>query len=1062
MNILRIGLVSLGLSGVVAADFAHAAIDINSNTFGGLRARSIGPAVMSGRIAALDVHQSSDPLVLYVGTASGGVWKSDDGGITYDPIFDKHVQSIGAVRIDPGNHETIWVGTGESWVRNTVSIGDGVYKSTNAGDDWKNVGLGNTEHISEIEISHADSDTVFVCALGTLWSDNEERGVFRTTDGGQNWEKVLYVDQNTGCSDIVMHPENADVLYAGMWEVQRYPDFFESGGPGSGLYRSVDGGENWERLESGLPETELGRISVTVAPSNPDWVYSVVESEKTALYRSENGGDDWKRLDDSMTVGMRPFYFGELKIDPTDHLRVYKPGFMLGISIDGGESFSSLFGGMAGGSNFHPDLHAIWINPDNPEQVIIGTDGGVYISEDKARRWRHVANMPVSQFYHVAVDNQWPYNVYGGLQDNGSWMGPSRSTGGIQNRDWSNIGFGDGFWAFPDPTDDEVIYSEYQGGQLKRVNRSTSELKHIAPVATDEQEDLRFNWNTPIHISPNKKSRIYYGSQYLHVSDDRGDSWKTISPDLTTDDPQRQRQLESGGLTIDNSTAENNATIYTISESPVRDRVVWVGSDDGLIHLTRNAGKSWDNVTANLPGVPANTWVSRIEASPFDEATAYVTLDGHRTGDMTPYLFKTEDFGKSWRSLVTEDIRGYAWVIKQDPVNPDLLYLGTEFGLYISLDDGQNWARFKENLPMVAVHDIVIHPTEHDVVLGTHGRGVYIIDDITPLRNLTTEVVEAEVSILPSRPSYMVLNSSLQEFTADDSFAAPNPSESATISYYLKKRHMFGDLKLEVYDQDDNLITTLPGPKRKGINRVQWPMRFKSPKFPPSTSLVQAFGGPRVPEGEYRVRLIKGKETLETTVKLIPDPRSRYSARERRQQQQLALDLYDQINSLTHLSDNLILVRDAIKANLDQFDGGDRDTLQAYHDDVEELRTSLSASGSAGLISGEEKLREKLGNLYGHVSSFDGAPTDTQIRQKNQIQARIDEATDSGNVLLGEPLVNLNALFESKGLAAVETIDRDSWNEKEGMQGFTVKPDRLFMQSLPFNALMLFSVQSSF
>ncbi len=1058
MKTRLISFLAAGLATSLAAgDVLAASVEIDSSMLGGLRARSIGPAVMSGRIAALDVHQSDEPLVLYIGTASGGVWKSDDGGITYDPVFDDHTQSIGAVRIAADNADDVWVGTGESWVRNTVSPGDGVYRTTNGGKKWAHLGLENTQHISAIELHPDNPEVAFVCALGALWADNEDRGVYRTTDGGRTWDKILYVDQDTGCSDLVISPDDPNTLYAGMWQVQRYPDFFESGGPGSDLYRSTDGGDSWEVLATGLPDSDTGRISVDVAPSNPDWVYAVIESDKTALYRSEDRGETWQRLDDSMTVAMRPFYFGELKIDPIDHERVYKPGFMLGISVDGGKSFSSMFGGMAGSNNYHPDLHAFWINPENPSQLIMGTDGGIYISEDSARSWRHVANMPVSQFYHVAVDSQWPYNVYGGLQDNGSWMGPSRSVGGIQNRDWQNIGFGDGFWAFPDPTNDRVIYSEYQGGQLKRVDRYTSEIKHIAPVATDDQEALRFNWNTPIHLSPSKPERLYYGSQYLHVSENRGDSWNVISPDLTTDDPQGQRQELSGGLSIDNSTAENYTTIYTISESPVRDKVIWVGTDDGLVQVTRNGGRTWKEVSGNLPDVPTGTWVSRIEASPDDAATAFITLDGHRRGDMSPYVYRTTDYGKTFESLVTDDVKGYAWVIKQDPVNSQLLYLGTERGLYLSLDQGGSWARFKENLPQVAVHDIVIHPTEHDVILGTHGRGVYIIDDITPLRHLTADVVNASISVLPSRPATMVLNSQLQEFTADDSFTAPNPGQEASISYYLKKRHMFGDLKIEVYDNEDQLITTLSGTKRKGINRVQWPMRFKSPRFPPSTSLVQAFGGPRVPEGTYRVRLIKGKETLDTEVVLAPDPRSQYSAQERRQQQELSLDLYDMINSLTHLSDNLILVRDVIDTHHDALSETQQHDFSDYREQLESLRTSLSASRTDGFLSGEEKLREKLGNLYGHVSSFDGGPTNTQLRQKRQLQDQIDEAVVQGDGLLGDSLNSLNQSLSAAGLPVVETVDRATWNELEGMQGFTFAPGKRFFRGLSGNSLSLFS-----
>ena len=1014
---------------------AQGAIELSSATFGALSARSIGPAVMSGRISALDgVVNADGPITLYIGTASGGVWKSDDGGIVYRPIFDDHMQSIGAVRVDPSNPETVWVGTGESWVRNTVSPGDGVYRSTDGGEKWQHLGLEDSDHIAELLVHPDDSNTVYVCALGHLWAPGGDRGVFRTTDGGETWENVLKIDDATSCADLAMTPD-AGVLYAGMWQVRRYPDFFESGGETSGLYRSTDGGDTWEELTEGLPETDLGRIAVTVAASDPNIVYATVESENTALYRSEDGGDTWVAKDDSGNIQLRPFYFGELVVDPNDPERVYKPGFSLTVSTDGGESFSGMFG--AGFSvSIHPDHHALWINPANPRQLVLGTDGGVYISEDKGFHWRHVANLPVSQFYHVAVDSRWPYNVYGGLQDNGSWAGPSQAPGGIQNKDWQNIGFGDGFWAFPDPNDDRILYTEYQGGQLKRVDRETLEIKRIQPAPEEGQDKLRFNWNTPLHLSPNKPGTLYYGAQYLFRSTDRGESWKAISPDLTTNDPQGQRQLESGGITIDNSTAENYTTIYSISESPLNHRTIWVGTDDGNVQLTRNGGRSWDNVVGNIEGVPAGTWVSRVEASPHDEATAFATFDGHRRGDMNTYVFRTTDFGQTWSPIITDDIDGYAWVIKQDPVNPDLLFLGTEEGLYITLDQGENWARFSENLPRVAVHDLVIHPTEHDLVIGTHGRGVYVIDDITPLRGLTQEIIDANVAVLDTRPAPMILNAQIQSFGAHDAFVGNNPPQAATIVYYLKKRHLFGDLKVEVFGDDGRLIATLPGGKRRGLNRVEWPMRFKAPKFPPATNLVPGFLGPRVPEGQYRVVLTKGRETIESTVQLVADPRTPHSKRDRVAQQTLALELYDMINDLSFLSDNLIEIRDQAKARAEGADEALAESLGTFAEELETLRTSLSSS-KGGMISGEEQLRERLGTLYGNVTSYDGRPTRTQFQRRDSLNGELSDALTEGATLLDGKLGTINAALGEAGLDPLEVLDRASWNEEEGMTDFT-------------------------
>lgn len=1001
------------------------AANIQSSTFGGLSARSIGPAVMSGRIAAIDAA-ATQPTTIYIGAASGGVWKSVDGGITFRPVFDEYPQSIGAVRIDPNNPETVWVGSGESWVRNTVGVGNGVYRTTNGGETWTHLGLEDSEHIAAIRISNQDSNTAWVCALGHLWDDNEQRGVFKTSDGGESWEKVLYVDQQTGCADIDVDPANPNILYAAMWQFRRYPDFFESGGPGSALYRSTDGGQSWQELNKGLPTSDLGRIAVAVAPSRAGTVYATVESDNTALYRSDDMGASWREQNSSMLIQMRPFYFSELLVDPEDHERVYKPSYSLAVSNDGGKTFNSLFSG-GFGAGIHPDHHALWINPKDPKHMLLGTDGGVYESRDQTGHWRHIANLPVAQFYHVSVDEQWPYHVYGGLQDNGSWRGPSRAPGGIRNRHWDSIGFGDGFWAFVDPHDDNIIYSEYQGGNLARVNHALGEVKSIAPAATSDQEDLRFNWNTPLHMSSNHKGRIYYGSQYLHISEDRGESWRAISPDLTTDDPKRQRQMESGGLSIDNSTAENNATIYTISESPLNGDIIWTGSDDGLVHVSRDGGGEWNNVSANLPGVPEGTWVSRVEASPHDAATAYITLDGHRHGDMKTYVLVTHDYGETWTSLVSAVLNGYAWVIKQDPVNADLLFLGTEFGLYVSMDGGENWARFKENLPQVAVHDIVIHSTEHDVVLATHGRGVYIIDDITPLRNLTREIMEQKVALLPARPAVMVSGGTLQWFGADDQFTAFNPPEAAVITYWLKKRHIFGDIKVNVYDTNDQLITSLPGGKRPGINRVEWPMRLKPPKLPTATALAPAFVGPRVAEGEYRIELVKGKETLNGSVTLVADPRTPHKASDRAAQQELAMRLYAMLADLTYISESMTDLATQATSHAGKLSGRNARRLNNFAESITEFNSNLVSTSKAGWLSGEEKLREKISQVYSAVSSFDGRPTATQLRQVEEYVEHLRQAEADAQKLLNDELQAVNRILENNDIEPLIRQNRDEW-----------------------------------
>ena len=611
---------------------------------------------MSGRIAAVAARSEGGKTTIFAGAASGGVWKSQDGGTTFKPVFDRQpVQSIGAITIDPANPKIVWVGTGESWMRNTVSIGDGVYKSTDGGETWANVGLAASEHVVRIVVNPQDDEVVYACVPGKLWSDSDERGVYRTTDGGATWSLVLTgPNPSTGCSGLTMDPHDPKVLLAGLWDFRRRGWTFRSGGDGpdapsgSGLYRSEDGGTTWTEEAAGaggLPAKPWGRVEVTFAPSDPKVVYALVESVHSALYRSADGGRSWEARDRSQGMVWRPFYFGRLVVDPTDADHLFKPGGGLIVSQDGGASFADTSGGG------HGDWHDVWIDPDNPQHVVAGDDGGLWISHDGGSRWWKTNNLPVSQFYHVAVDDRDPYQVYGGIQDNSSWVGDSAHPGGITNARWQALYYGDGFWTVPDPTDPDAVYAESQGGDIGRIDRRTGAVREIQPTA-GYREKLRFNWNAPIVVSPTRKDTLYVGAQFLFRSRDRGDSWERISPDLTTDDPDKQKQEESGGVTVDNSFAETHTTIYSISPSPLDGEVIWVGTDDGNLQLTRDGGKSWTNVVANVPGLPAASWVSWVEASRFVPATAYAAFDRHTFGDMTPWVFRTTDFGKSWTRIV--------------------------------------------------------------------------------------------------------------------------------------------------------------------------------------------------------------------------------------------------------------------------------------------------------------------------------------------------------------------------------------------------------------------------
>ncbi|HEY4492001.1 MAG TPA: glycosyl hydrolase, partial [Acidobacteriota bacterium] len=748
---------------------------------------------------------------------------------------DKHTQSIGAIAIDPTKPEVVWVGTGESDTRNSSSVGTGIYKTTDGGENWQLMGLEKSERISRIAIDPKNTDTVYVSVPGHLWDANEDRGLYRTTDGGKTWQKVFHVNPDTGCSDVVIDPKDSRIVYAAMWQFRRKPYFFTSGGPGGGLYKSTDAGKTWSKIQNGFPKGDLGRIAIAVAPSKSSVLYATVEANKTALYRSEDSGASWKQLSTDINVQVRPFYFSHLVVDPKDHNRVFKPGFYLTMSADGGESFASL------GQSIHPDHHALWVNPQNPFHLILGTDGGIYVSYDRGLKWQFMRNLPVSQFYHVSHDMETPYNVYGGLQDNGSWMGPSQSTNGIENKDWKVVGFGDGFHVWADRTDKNIVYSEFQGGKILRYDKNTAELKEISPYAKEGQPKLRFNWNTPIELSDKNPRAIFVGAQYLFRSVDQGESWEQISPDLTTNDPQKQRQEDSGGLTIDNSTAENHCTIFAISVAPQDEKVIWVGTDDGNLQLTRDGGKTWTNLTANISNLPKNTWVSSVEAGNHQLGTAYATFDGHQTGDMKTYVYKTTDFGKTWISMATDAIKGYAHIVREDIVNPNLLFAGTEFGLFLTIDGGKQWAQFTGNLPNASVRDLSIHPRESDLIVGTHGRGIYIVDDISALRQITDQVLDSKFTWLKTRPAQIRFERYAQDFPGDDEFVGSNLDEAAFITYYLKERHLFGDLKIEIYDSAGKLISTVPGSKRRGINRAAWYMRLKPPKVAPSPQLGFGF-----------------------------------------------------------------------------------------------------------------------------------------------------------------------------------------------------------------------------
>ncbi|TXH65757.1 MAG: sialidase, partial [Lysobacteraceae bacterium] len=964
--------------------------------------------------------------------ASGGVWKSTDGGTTFRPKFDKQpVQSIGAIALSPSNPDDVWVGTGEAWTRNSVSIGDGVYRSTDGGESWKHIGLPNSERIVKITLDPRNADSALVCVTGRLWSDSNDRGVYRTTDGGKTWSLALKGgNSSTGCGGMSMDAKNPDVVFASLWDFRRKGWTFRSGGDGpdassgSGLYRSADGGKTWKEITSGgLPPKPFGRIAVAVAPSDSNIVYAFVESEKGALYRSADGGKHWERRDDSRMMVWRPFYFANLIVDPSNPDRLFKTNLNLIQSLDGGKTFSPT-------GNAHADFHDVWIDPQDPKTVLAGDDGGLWFSKDGAERWWKAHNLPISQFYHVSVDDKDPYQVYGGLQDNSSWVGDSSYPGGVTNQRWENMYGGDGFWMFADPADPDYLYAESQGGNIGRVHRRTRETRDIQPRANDG-EKLRWNWNTPIHLSPNEKGTLYIGAQYLFRTRDQGQHWERISPDLTTNDPKKQQQEQSGGITVDNSAAEMHTTIYSISESPRDGKVIWVGTDDGNVQVTRDGGKTWKNVVGGAK-VPVNSWVSYIDAGRHDPGTAYVAFDRHTYGEMGPMFYKVSDYGAKWTPLATpqqaKGIRGYAHVLREDPVKPGLLYAGTEFGLWISLDDGASWAQFKGgDFPAVAVRDLAIQPRDHDLVLATHGRGIWIIDDLTPLRALNDAMLQQEAAFLPSRPQQQRVNAFGGWSEGDASYAGQSASNDVIITYYQKTRHLFGPLKLEVLDGDGKVVDTLPASKRRGLNRVSWSMNVKPPVVPPAASIAfNSIRGPRVPPGVYTIRMTKGERVYEDKVTVGLDRRAAFSVADRKANFDATMRVHAMFGRMSALVAKIQAVRghaDAVGGKLPENDPL-RTQLATLSARADTLRKEIVATKEGGAITGEERLREHMDNLYGGLIGYEGKPADTLLAYTDVLQRKLERLETDFNTLRDGDVAKANEALKAKGLPEIRLPER--------------------------------------
>ncbi|MBT8278945.1 MAG: hypothetical protein KJO41_08080 [Bacteroidia bacterium] len=951
-----------------------------ADLFGDMRARHIGPALMSGRINDMETHPTN-ARVIYAGTAGGGVWKSNDAGTTFNPIFDDYCQSIGAVELDPNDPDnTIYVGTGETWTRNSVSIGDGLYRSKDGGSNWTKLGFEKSERIANIIVNPKNSNEIYVGVLGALWSDSDERGVYKSSDGGATWNKLLYINEGTGCADLVMDPNDPNILYASMWEFRRTGWSFNSGGENSALYKSTDAGKTWNKIHNGFPAGKLGRLAIAVAPSDSNILYTVIEAEedsKKGIYRSDDAGANWKQLNNDFGITVRPFYFSRITIDPRNPDVVVKGGLTGSISRDGGKTFKSL-------GNMHSDIHDIVFDINDSDRMYCGTDGGVYRSWNGGTTMEIVENLPLSQFYHISVDDAEPYNVYGGLQDNGSWWGPSSATGGVRARNWNSVGGGDGFRVLKHPTK-PIIYSEMQGADnVWRIDTKNDLVKTIQPLPQTGYPKLRFNWNPPMAVSIHQPDRFYMGSQFLHKSEDMGDTWQIISPDLTTNDPAKQQQEDSGGLSMDNSGAENHTTIFTIAESPLDQNVIWVGTDDGNVQVSKDGGKSWTNTTPNISGLPKNTWVYHIEASVHGKGTAYAVFDGHTTGDMKPYAYKTTDYGKTWKNIISDDVEIFARNIQEDYENENLLFLGTEFGLYITIDGGASWSKFTNNMPAVAVHFIDLQKQTNDLVMGTHGRGVIIIDDISPLREITNEVMDKKVHFFESKPFVMRDQGGFAgSFGAETQFVGASAPRSAQIKYLLPKRHTFGKMTMEIQDMEGNKIASISPGKSKGINVVNWNFTIRQPKIAKGKTF--SFGGftsPRVPAGKYKAVLTKGKDTFEHVFEVVNDKNTGLSASDIALKHKTTMKMYDMTQDLAYLVYELDAIYDAVK-----------DSNKKLAASLYELKETLVVTtGDNYVSSAEPQLREKMADLYSKLAGSYDKPSASELESLKVIEARFNTA----------------------------------------------------------------------
>ena len=962
--------------------------------------RAIGPANMGGRVTDID-GVPGDTSTFYVSGADGGIHKTTDGGVSFKPIFEnQRAYSIGALTLAPSDKNVLWVGTGEGDPRNSVGYGWGVYRSVDGGDSWKHLGLKETERIKRIVVDPNNPDVACVCALGKEWGPNKERGVFKTTDGGKTWDKILYIDENTGCADLAMENENPRIMYAGMWTFRRKPWRFDDGGQNTAIYKTTDGGATWEKIMNGLPQTDMARPGIHIAQSDPNIIYLMTEFKGGGTaFRSEDKGAHWTLVNDDPNINFRPFYYSDVRVDPKRPNILFSISGRLSRSKDSGASWEQI------ATTVHGDHQALWIDPENPSYILNGSDGGFQRSFDGGDSWEVINNIELSQFYQIQVDNLKPYNVYGGLQDNGTWVGPSNSLyeAGILKRHWKGLAYGDGYYAEPIPGNEHLVYTNLQGGVPFLVDSRYGNVQTIHPYpkivgsAGDaiENHNYRFNWDAPIHISPHDPETVYIGGNVIFKSQDRGNSWEVISPDLTTNDKSKQRS-SGGTIYQDNTAAEFHCTVLYIAESPLQKGVIWAGTDDGNIQLTSDGGASWNKLNDRIKGLPEYSWISKIHASEHDAGTAFIVVDQHRMNDFSPYIFMTENFGNTWQKISTDLPQDdYVKVVRQDPHNPNLLFAGMEHGIYASWNKGKNWEKINIDLPNVSVRDLRIHKRDRDLIVGTHGRGAYILDDIRPLEELTSAEGK-ELHLFPVREAVLWNMFWRLENLGDRTYKAKNPEYGAYINFYLNQDTK-EPIDIQIKDGSGNLITTLTHKQaKKGINRVVWDLGYDGAQ-PLKNKVKEGFSygsiRPKVVPGTYKAHIAHKGINVNTEINIVGDLRINLSDAAYKAKLDALLELRNLLSQTHQLIDQFSSVIDQL-ANLNEkleSNSKAKSLVNTTHKELKAYKGDhLMRPPPSMNYRQRPRLREEIRSLMSAIDNTTNPPTLPQLERIKSLKAEFN------------------------------------------------------------------------